>query len=252
MRSPARILIVTLAAVSIWAIWANTPWKRPGPRLENAPPVAPLETSPVGAEPALVIHNARPRPAECNPPESMQLTVEPRKQETVGWCWAASGQMILASLQPPKTVEQCDEANKWSTLNTCCSGPERPPACVDPGGWPPFGAYNYSAARTDNAPLTWEDVKTQIGCLRQPFAFSWHWDGGGGHMMVAIGYQTQPSLQLIVKDPGGIAGNSLDDIKLEYARYKESPPEETTGEGLRYTHWDDFYDFESIKATEDE
>jgi hypothetical protein len=167
----------------------------------------------------------------CTPPASRLLAVTLRPQETSMWCWAASGQMIMEFLG--HNVSQGVQANNRFGRTDCTNSPI-PSACVV-GGWPEFNKYGFTSAHTSNAALTWDQVKAQIGCKGKPFAFSWHWTGGGGHMMVAIGYKTDSGVNYVeVNDPWppnvGTSGNAA---LQTYSFYVSA-----TG----HTHWDDYYD----------
>src|SRR5260221_12707878 len=87
-------------------------------------------------------------------PDSATTNVSLRSQEETNWCWAASGQMIMARLGKP--VEQCLEAKNRFTL-ACCDT-SRPANC-DQGGWPEFDKYGFSAKTTNNSPLTWDQLR---------------------------------------------------------------------------------------------
>lgn len=151
-----------------------------------------------------------------------------RAQETSMWCWAASGEMCMDFLGTD--VQQCDEANKRFGRTDCCNSPV-PNACVN-GGWPEFDKYNFTFARTSNTALTWSQIQTQIYCKKKPIAFSWHWTGGGGHMMVVYGYAEIGGVQyLAINDPW--APNVGDTRYITYSEYVS---------GSNHTHWDDFYD----------
>jgi Papain-like cysteine protease AvrRpt2 len=144
------------------------------------------------------------------------------------WCWAASGQMVMEFLG--HGVSQCTEANNRFGRSDCCDS-STPQACIQ-GGWPEFDKYGFTFKTTSNEPLTWEQVQQQIYCQKKPFAFSWHWDGGGGHMMVVIGYTTiDGTTYVTVNDPW--APNVGDQSIKTYAAY-------VSGSG--YTHWNDYYD----------
>lgn len=151
-----------------------------------------------------------------------------RAQETSMWCWAASGQMVMNSLGT--NVSQCDEANKRFNRTDCCNNPV-PNACIN-GGWPEFEKYGFSFKTTSDAPLSWSDIKKQIYCEKKPFTFSWHWNGGGGHMMVLIGYVTIDGVNYVtINDP--LPPNIGDQRVITYDAY-------ISGSG--YTHWNDYYD----------
>jgi len=164
----------------------------------------------------------------CNPEPLKSLSMTLRPQETGMWCWAASGEMCMDFLGTD--VQQCDEANKRFGRTDCCNSPV-PNACIN-GGWPEFDKYNFSASRTSDTALTWTQLTEQIYCKNKPIAYSWHWSGGGGHMMVARGYATIDGTNYVyINDPW--APNVGDQRIITYTAY-------VSGSG--YTHWDDFYD----------
>jgi hypothetical protein len=75
------------------------------------------------------------------------------------WCWAASGQMVMETFG--KNVSQCDEANKRFGQSNCCNSPT-PEPCIQ-GGWPEFDKYGFTFETTSNAPLSWDDLRKEIG-----------------------------------------------------------------------------------------
>jgi hypothetical protein len=163
----------------------------------------------------------------CTPPNEASLTVALNPQQTGMWCWAASGQMPMGYFGVP--VSQCDEANKRFGRNDCCNNPT-PGGCVN-GGWPEFGKYGFTASTTSDSALTWDQVKNQIHCQSKPFAFAWHWTGGGGHMMVATGYTTVRGTNWMAINnpwPPGVGDASL----ITYDTYVS---------GSDHTHWDDYF-----------
>jgi hypothetical protein len=150
-----------------------------------------------------------------------------RPQETSMWCWAASGEMCMEFLGT--SVTQCDEANKRFGRTDCCNNPV-PAGCVN-GGWPEFDKYGFTATLTSDAALSWEDLKKQIYCAKKPFAFSWHWNGGGGHMMVVTGYAVINNVNYVsINDPW--APNVGNQRFITYAEYVS---------GSDHTHWNDYY-----------
>ena len=152
-----------------------------------------------------------------------------RLQETSSWCWAASGEMIMEYMGA--NIEQCDAANKRFGRNDCCNSPV-PWACVN-GGWPEFDKYGFTSSHTNNKALSWKQIKSQIYCKKKPFAFTWKYEDGSGHMMVAAGYQTIDGINLVYGyDPqsdGPLGGKAY----IPYETYVSGPD---------YTHWDDYYD----------
>ena len=180
----------------------------------------------------------------CRPDglESLPVTMHP--QETGMWCWAASGQMVMDYLG--HNVAQCVQANKRFNLTDCCSldlcPPPITPNCNTPGGdpcacggWPEFNKYDFSFNKTSSAPLSWEALRKQISresyCGAKPFCFTWHWNGGGGHMMVAIGYTVIDTTRFVeINDPWPPC---VGDHKfITYSAYVS---------GSTYSHWDDYY-----------
>ncbi|MCA0239147.1 MAG: C39 family peptidase [Bacteroidetes bacterium] len=150
-----------------------------------------------------------------------------RPQETSMWCWAASGEMCMDFLG--RDVTQCDQANKRFGRTDCCNS-SVPSDCVN-GGWPEFDKYDFTFNTTSDTPLSWDALKTQIYCFKKPFAFSWHWNGGGGHMMVVTGYAQIGSTRYVaINDPW--APNRGDQRFITYEEFVS---------GSDHTHWDDYY-----------
>ena len=155
------------------------------------------------------------------------LDVAMRPQETLFWCWAASGEMVMDFLG--KDVNQCAQANLHFGRSDCCNTTV-PSKCVN-GGWPKFDANGFDSKRTSNEELSWDELKQQIDSGR-PVAFSWHTGPKGGHMMTAIGYYTFLGENYVaVNNPLPVKGG--DYVEITYDAY-------VSGQG--YTHWDDFYD----------
>jgi papain like cysteine protease AvrRpt2 len=167
--------------------------------------------------------------SSCSPPSSYTVGVTLRPQETDMWCWAASGQMVMKTLRPRTNVTQCDEANKRFGLSECCNRPT-PVKCVE-GGWPEFSKY-YFDSDIKKGPLDFSEVQQEIFCNKRPFAFSWHWVGGGGHMMVATGYQIVAGTKYIIKDDPWPPNQGQDSVAITYDFYVQ---------GSDHTHWDDYY-----------
>ncbi|MGH7836911.1 MAG: C39 family peptidase [Candidatus Binataceae bacterium] len=169
----------------------------------------------------------------CNPPLVATVDVPTLPQQASNWCWAASGEMTMKFLG--HDVSECTEANNEFSLSGCCS--DNSGSCNN-GGWPQYPTYKFSASQTSDAALSWADVQSQIYCANKPIAFSWHWNGGGGHMMVIKGYLVVNNTQYVdVNDPEPytnlqtISGGT--EKIMTYSDY-------VSGSG--YTHWNDFYD----------
>jgi hypothetical protein len=169
----------------------------------------------------------------CKPPAMESLAVTLRPQETSMWCWAASGQMTMEYLG--HNVAQCVQANNRLNRTDCCNNPV-PSACIQ-GGWPEYEKYGFTATRTSSKALTWQQAQRELSgvqaCADRPFAFTWKWPGGGGHVMVAIGYRTIAGVDYVeINDPW--APNVGDHRFITYDYYVESSG--------HHSHWDDFYE----------
>ena len=162
----------------------------------------------------------------ADPPLKKSISVEMNPQVMGYWCWAASGQMCMKSQRVD--VMQCDEASKYFSNPDCCKDPE---SCNN-GGWPPFKAYGFRSQRTKGVALTWDQLVEQIYCKKKAVAFSWHWKGTGGHMMVAYGYSIVNGVKFVsIRDP--LPVNKGESKLITYASYVSAGD---------HTHWDDFYD----------
>lgn len=163
---------------------------------------------------------------------SLQVTLHP--QETSLWCWAASGQMVMDYLG--HNVTQCIQANNRFGRTDCpceqCTNSVANPPCVS-GGWPEFDKYGFHFKTTSHAPLNWNQIRKQIYCSKMPFAFSWAWIGGGGHMMVARGYSTQDGINYVaILDPWQPCVG--EEKIITYDEYNARLGD--------HTHWNDYYD----------
>jgi hypothetical protein len=166
-------------------------------------------------------------------PPNATLNVTLRPQLTNMWCWAASGQMVMEFLG--RNIPQCTQANARFGLANCC-GSSTPSPCVK-GGWPEFYKWGFTSQHTNSTALTDAQLRDQIGVKKKPVAFSWAWTGGGGHMMVVVGYSTAGGQSYVsINDPWPPPSGSHpggDRRTISYARYVSGPT---------YTHWDDYYD----------
>ena len=174
----------------------------------------------------------------CRPGLIAGLPVTRHAQDTSMWCWAASGQMVMHYLE--QNIQQCVQANNRFGRTDCCDielcdDPYQAHACVT-GGWPEFGKYGFTFDRTSNAALSWQDLREQVSqmkyCDKKPFAFTWHWPGEGGHVMVAKGFVVVDGVRYVaILDPWApcIGGERI----ITYDYYVSSPG--------HHTHWDDFY-----------
>ena len=168
--------------------------------------------------------------AQCQLPETSMLDTPLKPQETDQWCWAASGQMIMAFHN--HDVSQCLQANNEFQRNDCCVD-SKPSACVR-GGWPEFAKYDFDSERLFGTHLNWDQLREQIACKKTPVAFSWRWLIGGGHMMVVRGYTTSQGVKtLFINNPWPPLPEGAGEQQIiSYDEYIA---------GTDHTHWDDFY-----------
>jgi len=159
-------------------------------------------------------------------PGSELLAVDRRGQKKSNWCWAASGEMVMDHLGVD--VTQCDQVNKQFGLTTCCQSATL--AC-NKTGWPEFNKYGFTFDTTHFAPLSWDDIVTEITDERTPFCFTKKSNGGGGHMLVVFGYtEIDGEPWVWVHDP--LPVNTGSTHVIPYAEYDS---------GTDYTHWHDYY-----------
>lgn len=174
----------------------------------------------------------------CQTPIISSLPVTLHAQETGDWCWAASAQMIMDYLG--QKVAQSIQANNRFARTDCpasqCSKPAASPPCQG-GGWPEFRKYGFAFKKTSDAGLTWDQLRNEVAngqeCGRRPFAFTWHWEAGGGHMMVVNGYVSVAGTNYVsILDPLPSCRGEARIITYDF--YNSSPGD--------HTHWNDYYD----------
>jgi hypothetical protein len=115
-------------------------------------------------------------------------------------------------INPPPTpsaaITQCNEAQhaQGSGQPNCCANPG---ACNKPGE-PDFSFYGFTF-KTQPPILRWSEIKTQVGCLKVPVAFTRRKPDGSAHMMVIVGYATdsQGVPLLLINDPWPVNAGQL-------------------------------------------
>ena len=166
---------------------------------------------------AVAANSVRPSPLRVgkvsDPPRLRTLLpVRLRPQETEGWCWAASVEMILNYFGA--AFSQCDIANKQFSTERCCPDP---PGEYRGGAWPEFEKFGFTCKTTQTA-LSWGVVSGEIRAGR-PFVFCRRWDGGQYHLMVVSGcYLTATGrryIQIHNPSPPGVGGIH----KVPYRQY---------------------------------
>lgn len=167
-------------------------------------------------------------------PKSLAVTLHP--QEMRMWCWAASAQMVMHYLK--KNVSQCKQVKDAYGIE-CCNNPKAIECadcegfCDDCGGFPDFDKYGFTFKKTDNQALTWNQIVNEISQGR-PFCFTWRYEGGGAHMLCAIGYKTVDGRNWV---------ECHDPLPVNKGTYKKWIPYEQYVRGpYNQDHWDDFYE----------
>ena len=128
--------------------------------------------------------------------EWQALGVNLEQQKYSEWCWAATTKLI--SNYYGKPAEQCDIVNWAYGLNYACYGPNefkwnnwanRPNDLYGSNGSMQNILWNKGIGTTvtDRA-LGWGDLVWDIKNYR-PFILRYGWTSGGGHVLVARGYE---------------------------------------------------------------
>ncbi len=142
-------------------------------------------------------------------------------QQQSEWCWAATAQMILQfhgqeNLPTDPAAAQLALARSVDPLWRDRLTPQQ----LNSGGWPPFESWGFEATVV-SAPdtLSPQQVQAEIKAGR-PFAISWHYGGGRGHMLVIVGYLTVGEvLWLVAHDPWPTGQDGGDRSLISYRHY---------------------------------
>jgi hypothetical protein len=139
--------------------------------------------------------------------------------------------MIMASLgnDVPQCQQVSDRIMKTDSIQMdCCQHPDQ----CNRTGWPLFEKYGFDRkTSTDGSPQSMQDIQSELDA-GHPFAFSWQYYGGGGHMMVATQIvQSNAGPQIWVNDPDKTADG--DSGAMVYDTYNADPN--------WYTHWRDYF-----------
>lgn len=152
---------------------------------------------------------------QAGPVPYKRLEVPLQAQEQSLWCWAGTAQMIMAYHKV--SVRQLDLAKK--VVRDPLPGIEGARR-FNRGGWPPFRQWAFERRlRSGRSPLSQEDVLKEIDAGR-PFAVSWRYRDGGGHMLVIVGYLwIGDELWLVANDPWPPGESGGDRSLISYDHY---------------------------------
>src|SRR4030095_14730014 len=140
---------------------------------------------------------------KCTPELAQTVAVTLRPQETNNWCWAATTQMISSFMGVGRT--QCDLANQRFGRTDCCTGNcPKTDSCNRPG-WTMFDECGLNSVCSNTA-LSWDEIKNQIFCRKQPMSYAYGPKSGGvGHVVVLNGYaelgNNNTDRYIYIKDP---------------------------------------------------
>jgi hypothetical protein len=155
-------------------------------------------------------------------------------QEQTNWCWAASTQMIAA--YNGIKIKQCDLANAHTGRTDCCTswfaaGNTR--MCNVEGSFmlTDLGLTDFE---TTGSALDFESLYVNIQ-KNMPEGFSWHWNSGGGHLMVTVGAKHINNVQWVTvnnPEPVGV-GDQYDQLYTDWV----SGPTYTHSSDHAYVYW---------------
>lgn len=163
-----------------------------------------------------------------------KLAVPLYGQQTSVWCWDASSLMVIKYYRPTSPLKQCDLANQATNVTSCCNTPI-PSECVHTG-WEMLSSNGF-AFDDSTSPLSWNDLRWQID-HGFPVLYAWGWNGGGGHMMVAIGHITLGKLHwVVINNPWPPSSSSSSGGAQETYTYDAW----VGGTGYDHVFWHDWY-----------
>lgn len=170
----------------------------------------------------------------CNPEIIGSVPNNLRPQETNNWCWAAVTQMLAEHVDI--SVQQCDLANHRFGRSDCCNPQNagipcpKTNACNTPG-WLELDFAGVTA-ETSSVALSWQTVRDQIYCAKNPMGFAYGTPGVVGHVVVIKGYISVAGTDYIVlNDPWNPCVGS--ERLITYDEYVD--PAGTA------THWETWY-----------
>ena len=123
--------------------------------------------------------------------QTCSVSMDPRKQETPGWCWAASVQMVMMAQKNhlnhlPQQCHIVDAVLDPNVIGTCCSSNIEKNACIQ-GGWPEwaFNEFGFEYKKVNGPEFDWETLKYQI-CRDKPVIYAETYVLGSGHSYVVM------------------------------------------------------------------
>lgn len=125
---------------------------------------------------------------------SQMLNVPLRTQEMNQWCWSATTQatgMFYGRNQSQCNIVTVAQRQGFPVRGNCCQNKQ---SCNQPNGInnaggisPVMRAIGIPVRGNTGGPLSEAQFRNQIQS-RAPFTIAWYWNQGGGHVVVARGY----------------------------------------------------------------
>jgi hypothetical protein len=152
-----------------------------------------------------------------NPPTTLSDRVI--AQETPLWCWAAMTQMLTEHFD--LHISQCNIASHYrrthhtgstagnaaQATEQCCTPMDERSDCPKTNDCSCSGLPEWDYAglqcKTNNCPLSWSAIQSQIYCDHKPLGYFYSPHGGlVGHMVVIVGYASIGGTDyLVINDP---------------------------------------------------
>jgi hypothetical protein len=178
------------------------------------------------------------------------------------WCWAACTRMIIGYLLSSPTTFDPSQCQQVASHYPGPDAPDASDACAEPTptddprhdawlnkcnlrGWPQFEKWGFTACRTTNKGLEWDEIRKELDESR-PFIFAVKWTSiaGKGHMFVVIGYHVDDGVRYLdVWDP--TPGVVVTTAQFTFETYRDGNVGGAGGPDGKlwpeFRHWDDFY-----------
>lgn len=112
-------------------------------------------------------------------------------QLNTNWCWDACSVSCIDYFGTPPTQNNFCISVKGSVINSTATGQE---VCNG------LRAFGYTPIDSFTS-LTFTTIRTETYNYNRPFIAGWSWNAGGGHMVVACGYEDEATDYVEYMDP---------------------------------------------------
>ena len=153
-------------------------------------------------------------------PEELSAEVKkckvPKKySEESQWCWAACTASVLGYFK--KKIQQCNIVNFAWSLKTCCDDPAPCNNGHTPSGMHSVLKHWCVSSQKMSRSLSFSELKTEIK-LKRPIIIGLMWAAGGGHALVAWGYNEGDKQKVYTMDPAPGKGYGI--ANYEYLKHQ--------------------------------